>query len=24
MNTGEGELDHSALALLLRRWAGLA
>jgi 3-hydroxyisobutyrate dehydrogenase-like beta-hydroxyacid dehydrogenase len=23
MNTGEGELDHSALALLLRRWAGL-
>jgi len=24
MNMGEGELDHSALALLLRRWAGLA
>ena len=24
MNNGEGELDHSALALLLRRWAGLA
>jgi len=23
MNNGEGELDHSALALLLRRWAGL-
>jgi len=24
MNNGEGELDHSALTLLLRRWAGLS
>ena len=24
MNNGEGELDHSALALLIRRWAGLS